>query len=202
MKQLLKIQIIISIFQILGEHKVYIKLKKINVFSHLFTDITKVISIEFSDNFNSSEIGLMNDCFSGYTNLEYIDMSKLNLTKNRCFMNLFYNDTNLEEVIFPTLEFKNIYWFYGMFYGCKKLTYVDMSSVYNNEGEYYYDMFRGCKSLEYINLQNFRKGCSSCNKRNMFLDVPKNATIIIHDNFAKYIEDQLNNFELVFRPNE
>ena len=51
-------------FQNPREHNVYINLTSINVFSHLFTDITNLIYIEFSDNFDSSKISYMNDCFS------------------------------------------------------------------------------------------------------------------------------------------
>ena len=51
-------------FQNPGEHNVYINLTSINVFSDLFTDITNLIYIEFSDNFDSSKISYMNDCLS------------------------------------------------------------------------------------------------------------------------------------------
>jgi len=186
------------IFENPGVHTVYIKLKSIDVFSHLFTDIINLIYIEFSDNFDSSKITLMNDCFSGCINLEYVDMSRLNLENNHCFMNFFKNNKNLEEVKFPEKDFHNIHWFYGMFYGCEKLKYIDMSRVFNDNAEYFYDMFRGCKSLEILVLPDFDKECPFCSKEDMFLGVPKNATIAINKNFYKSIEYQLKEYDYSF----
>ena len=158
-----------------------------------------MIYIEFSDNFDSSEISYMNNCFSGCTNLISIDMSKLDLSSNRCFMNFFMNDINLEEVKFPEKGFNNIYWFYRMFYGCKKLTSIDMSYVYNDNGEYYYEMFKGCTSLEIINLPGFRKPYFGISNYDMFVEVPKNATIIINREFYRSVEEQLEDFVEVFQ---
>lgn len=186
------------IFENPGIHNVYIKLNSINVFSHLFTGITNLIYIEFSDNFESSQITYMNDCFSGCTNLESIDMSKLNLENNRCFMNFFKNDKNLKEVKFPQIYIHKIIWFYRMFYGCEKLESVDMEFVYNDNGEYFYEMFKGCKTLQYINLPNFKKAYSGINKYDMFIGVPKNATILLNNNFYNSIKDQLDGYKSVY----
>ena len=180
-----------------GEHKVYINLKSSFTFSHLFTDITKLIYIEFSENFKF-RINYMNDCFKGCINLISIDMSKLDLSSNRCFMNLFKGDINLIDVSFPLKEFHNVYWFYRMFEGCEKLSSIDMSSVYNDNGEYYYEMFKGCKSLEEIKLSKFRRPYLGSQKYNMFLGVPKNATIVINSGFYSSIHEQLIGFENVY----
>ena len=99
----------------------------------------------------------MNDCFCVCTNLEYADLSNLNLKNNGCFVNFFNGDKKLNYVKFPSEPFGNIYYFYQMFYGCESLTSIDMSNVYNSNGEYFYEMFYGCKNLKYINLSGFNK---------------------------------------------
>ena len=143
----------------------------------------------------------MNDCFSGCINLISIDMSRLDLSRNRCFMNFFKNNKNLIDVKFPTKEFHNIYWFYNMFNGCEKLTSIDMSTVYNdNAGDYDY-MFYGCKSLEQIIIPKFHKKYRGSLTKELFFNVPKNATIIINQAFYESIQDQLKDFDSVFRYN-
>lgn len=182
-----------------GEHNVYIKLREIDVFSNLFTDITNLIYIEFSDNFESSEISFMNDCFSGCINLISIDMSRLDLSNNQCFMHFFQNNKNLIDVKFPEKKINKIRWFYNMFEGCEKLTSIDMSNVYNDNAEYYQNMFYGCTSLNTLILTNFRKSYNGYYKYNLFKGVPKNATIMIKQAFYGSVEDQLKDYTNVYK---
>lgn len=187
------------IFKNPGEHIIMVKLANTNVFSHLFTDIKHLITIEFLDISRSAYINYMNDCFSGCTNLVSIDMTKLNLNSNRCFMNFFENDKNLKEVKFPDIPFYNIVWFYRMFYGCESLTSIDMSLVSNANGQYFYEMFSGCKNLKSINLSSFNYPYNGKYKYNMLLGVPKNISIIIPTSFYNSIQAQLINFTDVIK---
>ena len=134
----------------------------------------------------------MNDCFSGCTNLEYVDLSNLNLQNNRCFMNFFSGDKNLKTVKFPSTHFSKIYWFYNMFNGCESLTSIDLSMIHNTNGEYFYQMFYNCKSLKYIDLSNFDKYYTGYSSYNIFDNVPNDAKIKIHNNFYKTVKDQLD----------
>ena len=102
-----------------GEHEVYVKFSSYLSFADLFYGITHVTYIEFLPKAKDFEINYMNDCFAGCTNLEYVDLSNLVLTNNRCFMNFFSGDKNLKTVKFPSESFSNIYWFYNMFNGCE-----------------------------------------------------------------------------------
>ena len=136
----------------------------------------------------------MNDCFCGCTNLEYADLSNLDLRNNRCFMNFFKGDKKLKVVKFPSESFSNIYWYYRMFYGCESLTSIDMSNVHNTNGEYFYEMFYGCVNLKEINLGGFNKAYYGYSKYDMFINVPKDAKITIHNNFYRGITEQLKDF--------
>lgn len=51
----------------------------------------------------------MNDCFSGCINLEYADISNLDLENNKGFMNLFKDNKKLKEIKFPIKPFSEIY---------------------------------------------------------------------------------------------
>jgi len=179
-----------------GVHFVLVNLTSPNVFMNLFDGNKNLISIEFSNNFASSKITYMNDCFRNCINLEYVDISKLDLTNNHCFSHFFRNDKKLKTVKFPKKDITNIKWFTEMFYNCESLTSIDMPYVYNNKAEYYDNMFYGCKNLEEIFLPNFQKRSYSNNK-NMFIKVPKYATIVIGEPFLNSISSQLVGFENV-----
>ena len=181
------------IFENPGEHIVYIKLSNTNVFSSLFANIQKLVSINFLEISQSASISLMNDCFSGCINLISINMTNLNLDNNQCFMNFFKDDYNLKEVIFPKKKFYKIIWFYRMFYGCKSLTSIDMSLVSNYNGNTFYEMFYGCTNLKSIKLDSFTKACYNCNVRDMFEGIPQNFSISIQRNFYETIKDQFGN---------
>ena len=177
-----------------GEHIVLIKFTSDIDFQHLFTDITKITSIIFLDISFDIYIYYMNDCFKGCINLEYVDMSNLDLRNNRCFMNFFKGDKKLKEVKFPSITFSNIYWYYRMFYECESLTSIDMSRIDNYSGQYFYEMFFGCINLKVIKLNKFNKRYNGYEKYRMFVNVPKDADISIHKNFYEVVEDQLEGF--------
>ena len=180
------------IFKSPGEHKVNIRLEGYS-FADLFYGIKKLKSIIFWNNFDSTNIYYMNDFFAYCSDLEYVDLSRLNLKNNRCFMNFFKNDKKLKEVKFPKINFNNIYWFYGMFEGCESITSVDLSNAYNDNGQYFYNMFKGCKNLKKINLQNFRKRATSASyyAYDIFKGVPENGELVINSNFYESIKSQI-----------
>ena len=181
-------------FPLPGEHLIYVKFSSSISFMDLFFKITHVTYIEFLPKANELNINYMNDCFCGCINLEYADLSNLNLKNNRCFMNFFKDDKQLKEVKFPEESFSNIYWYYRMFYGCESMTSIDMSNIHNTNGQYFYEMFYGCTNLKSINLGGFNKRYYGYNSYDLFINVPKNVEITIHHNFYQSIEEQLNNF--------
>ena len=184
-----------------GEHEVYVKFSSYLSFAHLFYEISHVTYIEFLPRAKKFNIDYMNDCFTRCTNLEYVDLSNLNLRNNRCFMNFFSGDINLKTVKFPSQPFTNIYWYYNMFNGCESLTSIDMSMIHNTNGEYFYKMFYNCKNLKFIDLSNFDKYYKGYSSYDIFENVPKDSKIKIHKNFYETVKSQLinkfTNFEVV-----
>ena len=181
-------------FALPGEHSIYVKFSSYVSFMDLFYGITHLTYIEFLPKAKNFKINYMNDCFCGCTNLEYADLSNLNLENNRCFMNFFKGDKKLKEVKFPVEPFSNIYWYYRMFYGCESLTSIDMSNIHNTNGEYFYEMFYGCTKLRSIDLGGFNKAYDGYYKYDIFVNVPKDAVITIHNNFYRSISGQLTDF--------
>jgi len=68
-----------------------------------------------------------------------------------------------------------------------------MSSVSNRNGLYFQKMFYGCTNLKTIRLDSFTKSYFGYDKCDMFKDIPKNISIIIHTNFYQSIKEQLSN---------
>ena len=81
-----------------------------------------------------------------------------------------------------------------MFYNCESLTSIDMSNIYNKKGQYYYEMFYGCKNLKLINLEGFNTEYSGYYNYDIFVNVPRDAQIIVDNIFYKSISEQLTSF--------
>ena len=138
-----------------GVHKVKMKLSPYCSFPSLFYDNPFLKSIKFYDHFDSKRITLMNDCFCNCPNLEFVDLSNLDLSNNQCFMNFFKNDKKLKEVHFPKSEVYPHY-IYGMIQNCESLTSIDISSIHNDYVSYnMHNMFQGCSNLMNINIKSF-----------------------------------------------
>ena len=130
-------------------------------------------------------IDLMNEGFYNSPNLESVDMSNLNLGKNRCFMNYFANDVKLKEVKLPKTEIKNAYYLNGMFKNCKSLTSIDLSTLYNDGVQYTEGMFSGCSNLETIKIDKFKNVKVLAN--DLMHGLPENGKIIVSKELEDYI---------------
>jgi len=185
-------------FPLPGEHLVYMLFHNGIAFGNLFSDTIRLTYIEFLPKAKELSIGYMNYCFSGCTNLEYADLSNLNLTNNQCYENLFRNNKKLKKVIFPNEYFgNNAIYFYEMFYGCQALTSIDLSKARNIKAQYYYSMFYGCNKLKSINLGGFNTAYYGYQRDNMFFKVPKSAQIVIHNKFYGSIYQELRGYNKI-----
>ena len=158
-----------------GVHKVKMKLSPYCSFPSLFRDNPFLKSIKFYDHFDSRTISLMNDCFCDCPNLEFVDLSNLDLSNNHCFMNFFRNDKKLKEVHFPKSEIYP-YYIYGMFENCESLTSIDISCIHNDHASYMDNIFHGCSNLMDINITSFHSVGYGVN---LFKGLPENGRITI-----------------------
>jgi hypothetical protein len=129
----------------------------------------------------------MNDFFSNCPNLEYVDLSNLDLSNILFFMNMFKNDRKLKEVRFPKINISP-YILYGMFHNCESLTSIDLSFMDNSQVLFNNDIFNGCRNLKYINIKGFKK---TIHIDNIFTGLPENGTIIIDKKFINVARELL-----------
>ena len=95
----------------------------------LFYNFTAVKSINFNDNFDTSNVTDMGDMFWGCSSLTNLDLSSF--------------DTS------------NVYDMHSMFSGCSSLTSLDVSSFDTSKATSMYAMFDGCSSLTSLDVSNF-----------------------------------------------
>ena len=170
-----------------GILRIKLKISQYCSFHSLFYNNPYLKSITFYDNFDFIKNTDMNDFFSNCPNLEYVDLSNLDLSNILFFMNMFKNDRKLKEVRFPKIK-SNPFTLLGMFQNCESLTSIDLSFIDSSQISFINDIFNGCKNLKFININNLKK---TGYNDNIFNGLPENGKIIINKNFISVIEEQL-----------
>jgi surface protein len=172
-----------------GTHIIKFKLREYTSFAGLFNNNPYLKSIIFFENFDSSWIYYMNDCFANCPNLEYADLSKLDLSNNHCFMNFFKNDKKLKEVHFPEKAIENVNYLYGMFQNCESLTSVDISSFSNSKVHSVESMFDGCTNLRSIKIGGLKNTIISNNR--FIYNLPSSGNITLSKEYKNLLEDKI-----------
>ena len=104
-----------------GEHIVYVLIKNlldegISDLSHAFKNVTKMISISFTENFETKNINYMNYFFINCTSLISIDLSHINTENVFEVEHMFRNCTSLTTINFSNFNTENIKSMSHMFY--------------------------------------------------------------------------------------
>lgn len=135
-------------------------------------------SIDFGDNFNTSNVRSMNSMFLGCGSLTSLNLSNFNTSNVTSMISIFSrcsNLTNLNLSNFNTSNVTNMCW---MFYGCSSLTSLNLSNFNTSNVTNMDGMFRNCSSLTTLNLSHFNTsnvtnmssmfdGCSSLTTLNL-----------------------------------
>ena len=198
-----------------GIHTIYILLNmtKCDSLYLMFFGNKRLISISFSEIFNTENITNLRNMFDGCKSLTFIDFSDFN-TKNVVNMNkMFHECSSLTSINISNFNTQNVTGMYNLFYGCSSLTSLNLSnfdtknvkdmngmfqfcksltsidlSYFNTSSLNYMDyMFHFCPSLRYIDLSTFNIKNNSL--ITLFLDLPDTGVIKIN----KVIYDKLNN---------
>ena len=137
-----------------GEHKVRINidLKNSSSLGKFFENINELISVNFSNDFNTTGINYMNEMFSFSQNLISINLSNLKTENVFTMKEMFSFCTKLVEVNLQNLNTKKVESTAGLFLGCKNLTYLDISNLELENNKDMSSMFSQCNSLESINF--------------------------------------------------
>ena len=144
----------------------------------MFYNFTKLTSIEFNNNFNTSNVTNMNGMFNGCSVLTSLDLSSFN-TSNVTNMNyIFYSCSALSNIDISSFNTSNVTDMGSMFCGCSVLINLDLSSfnTYNVTNMSY--MFSRCSVLTNIDLSSFNT-YNVTNMGYMFYDCSSLASLDI-----------------------
>ena len=95
--------------------------------SYLFEDCYDLISVEFSENFDTSHVLCMRDMFSGCDRIEHINVSSFNTTLVRDMNWMFYQCDSLTSLNLSNFVTKRAGTINFMFANSGKLSYIDIS---------------------------------------------------------------------------
>ena len=154
-----------------GEHTVLYKLNLPNDGSlvSLFEGIRNMISISFTEKFETNFITKMNRMFYNCESLKSIDLSYVN-TKNVDDMNY-------------------------MFYQCLELGSIDLSKVRSNNVDDVSYLFENCISLTSIDISNFTN--SLIDTTDMFNNLPNSGTITVNKNLKSKVQSKLSTWTVI-----
>ena len=93
--------------------------------------------------------------FSGWTELETIDLSHVITDRAESFCQMFYNCRNLRELDVSGFDTANCKNFGEMFYNCSSLRSLDVTGFDTSKAEFLFQMFFGCKNLRSIDVSGF-----------------------------------------------
>ena len=166
-----------------GEHiiKMLLNLENMDSAKLMFFNISNLISINFTEHFDTLNIlsmkGMFKDCinlktielsnfktdnirdfsymFDNCTSLSNINISSFNTKKANDISYMFSNCISLSSIILKTFNTTNVIDMGGLFYGCSSLSYIDLTNFNTINVKYMLYMFNGCSSLHSINISSF-----------------------------------------------
>ena len=170
--------------------------------------------------FNSKSLYDISNMFYGCHNLPYFDLSMLELKKLKYIDSIFKNCSSLKLVNFTNFYTEGIISMYDAFAGCYSLTSLDLSSFETKNVKYGFSMFEDCSSLTSLDISNFKlpkedslyfmfAGCKNLTYLNIknlqekhicysiFLDMPKNGTIIVNKNLINKVKQYLPYWNII-----
>ena len=97
------------------------------------------------------------DLFSGFINLESIDLSGADVSKVGDMGGLFKNCKKLKKIDLTSFDTSSLYNLDGMFTGCESLEEIDGLQDFNTAlVKSISNMFKGCSSLKSVDLSNWQ----------------------------------------------
>ena len=123
--------------------------------SNTETSLPALTSIDFGENFNTSNVTVMYNMFSYYISLTSLDISSFNTSSVTTMRYMFFSCTNLSSLDISNFNTENVTDMSDMFTGCISLTSLNLSNFNTANVTNMYGMFRGCSSLTSLDLSNF-----------------------------------------------
>ena len=179
-----------------GEHKVRINidLKNSSSLNKFFENINELVSINFTNNFNTKGVENMDEMFSSTKNLVCLNMSYLNTENVRTMKNMFNSCMKLSEIDLSNINTKKVESISGLFSGCKSLTNVDISSFELENNKDISNLFSQCNLLNSINFGKINTK-NVLNMSNLFNDCNSLEAIDLNYFSTENVEDMSNMFK-------
>ena len=122
-------------FSSIGRHEVKIVFKKtLSTMESLFYYCVDLVSLTFSETFDTSKVLSLSYTFHGCYSLEYLNVSSFNTSLVGSLLFMFQNSDVLTSLDLSSFDTKNVYTFQGIITYCKNLTYIDLSNFETSEG--------------------------------------------------------------------
>ena len=93
--------------------------------------------------------------FAYLTNVEKLDLSKLDTSYITNMSMMFYNSSGLKSIDLSNFDTRNVTNMDAMFGGCSSLTSLDLSNFNTSKVTNMFQMFWGCSKIISLNLSNF-----------------------------------------------
>ena len=157
-------------FDSVGEHKIRINIELNNSTSlkKFFENIKELISINFTNDFNTTGIENMTEMFSSSQYLISVDISNLNLENVKDMSYMFTNCKNLKDISISNFKTNKVENMAGMFEKCSLIS-LDLSNLDTKEAINMSNMFKDCAYLKNLKLdfntekvKTMKKMFSSC----------------------------------------
>ena len=118
-------------------------------------DISNLISINFNNNFNTSNVTNMSLMFDMCSSLTSLDLSSFNTANVTSMLSMFISCSSLTNLDLSSFNTANVTNMMGIFNYCSSLTSLDLSSFNTSNVTNMRFMFNNCTSLTSLDLSSF-----------------------------------------------
>ena len=126
--------------------------------NRMFNSFNQIVSIDFGDNFNTSNVTDMYRMFYYCSSLASLDLSNFNTANVTDMSYMFECCYKLASLDVSNFNTGNVTDMYRMFYYCYSLASLDLSSFNTAKVTNMSYMFFNCRSLASLDLSNFNTG--------------------------------------------
>ena len=131
--------------------------------------------------------------FAYLTNVEKLDLSKLDTTYITNMSRMFYNSSGLKEINLSNFNTSKVTNMQDMFSGCRGLTTLDVSNFNTSKVENMSQMFYECSKLANLNLSNF-----DTSKVTVMYNMFRNCSKLTELNVSKFNTSKVTNMYGMF----
>ena len=144
-------------FDYIGNHTIYmlLNISLLQKLEDMFNGIDTLVSINFTNIFDTQNIKSFRNMFYNCRKLSYIDISLFNTQNVTDIAYLFNGCSSLKSIDLSFFNSDSLKVMLGLFKGCSSLSSIDLSNFNTEKVTHINHLFDGCVSLTSIDLSNF-----------------------------------------------